>query len=460
MKLRSALLIAAAMAPLVACSSASFRPRPVGQNYVATTDVDLLLAEARAQFRAGNHALAAGNFRRILARAPDSIEAYNGMAAAYDRLGRFDLARRYYEEGLALAPEDPGLRLNYAAALRAHGFEREAALVDLPLAVAQADAPSAPDVIEVADGSVTILLPPAGPAPAPDLTPAATSNASVEIEASPPPTSAQAARELANVVVPPPAPVAAPTNRSSVDIVLPAPAPAPVPTPTERASVDIVLPPPAPAPPRTSAPAIVPVHSWARAAASLLPRAPRASVAVTLPPPASERVPRLERNSLGEVALITRRDPARRAQQLAAARAREGTALPIRQIRSNGREIVWELAAAPATQPSIAAAARRPAIVELRVLNAVGRRGQAGRMGTHLRALGWGQVSAGDATRRRARSYILTTPRQAAEARRLAAQLPFRPWVNMSARSGPIRLVLGYDAVRFDDRLLRTRRSS
>src|SRR5688572_12332501 len=115
MTLRSALLLAAAMAPLAACSDASFQPRAVGTQHLAQTDADLLLDEARAQFRAGNHALAAGSFRRALARAPESIEAYNGMAASYDRLGRFDLARRYYEEGLALAPQDRGLRTNYAA---------------------------------------------------------------------------------------------------------------------------------------------------------------------------------------------------------------------------------------------------------------------------------------------------------------------------------------------------------
>ena len=143
---------------------------------------------------------------------------------------------------------------------------------------------------------------------------------------------------------------------------------------------------------------------------------------------------------------------------MAAATPREGIRLPIRQIRSTGREIVWELPAV--TPPPQAPSARRMAIVELRVLNAVGRRGQAGRMGTHLRDLGWAEVSAGDAIRRRSRSYILASPTQAAAARRLAAQLPFRPWINMTGRSGPIRLVLGHDAVRFDERLVRGRRSS
>jgi Flp pilus assembly protein TadD len=50
---------------------------------------------------------ALGAFRKALARAPQSREALNGMAAAYDALGRADMARRLYEAALAVAPADP-----------------------------------------------------------------------------------------------------------------------------------------------------------------------------------------------------------------------------------------------------------------------------------------------------------------------------------------------------------------
>ena len=435
MKHRHLLLFA--VLPAFACSSAEFRPRAVGTLNAGVLEVDELMAEARLHAESHNFALAVTSYRRVLRQAPNHVEAYRGMAAAYDRLGRFDLARRYYEEGLALAPEDPALRIDYAATLRAHGMEREAALVDLPAVVEQAEA-AAPAESVAGGASLAILLPP-GPAPV------ATESASVEIVLPPAPAPTPVAAASVEIVLPLPAPAPArapaPTpaqvSRVAPDVV--PPRPAPVAARPVRASVDIVLPPLAPAPARTAG----------------------ASAAVALPPPAPaiERVPRLERHSLGVVALITRRDPARR-QQMAAATPREGIRLPIRQIRSTGREIVWELPAVPTPPPAAPQSARRLAIVELRVLNAVGRRGQAGRMGTHLRDLGWAEVSAGDAIRRRSRSYFLASPTQAAAARRLAAQLPFRPWINMTGRSGPIRLVLGHDAVRFDERLLRGRRSS
>jgi Flp pilus assembly protein TadD len=50
---------------------------------------------------------ALGAFRKALARAPQSREALNGMAAAYDALGRPDMARGLYEAALAAAPGDP-----------------------------------------------------------------------------------------------------------------------------------------------------------------------------------------------------------------------------------------------------------------------------------------------------------------------------------------------------------------
>ena len=470
------------MAPLVACSNASFQPRAVGQKHLESTDADLLLTEARAQFRAGNHALAAGSFRRVLARSPESVEAFNGMAAAYDRLGRFDLARRYYEEGLALAPHDRGLRTNYAAALRAHGLEREAGLVDLPASVEQASAPSpveqalalasetlvavAPPpraTVPVNPGSVTIMLPEPVPTPLPPAQP---------------PLQAMLARVSTDIVLPEPArvtarslsvPVPVQTANRATNIVLPEPTSAsarstPIPVQGTHASATILLPEPAPAPVRVSTPSVpsaavqfarpsatngsakpaaAPVRAAPTTTRSVPVQTAREAATIVLPPPRAERVPRLERSSLGEVALITRPTAPERTASL----------MPISRVRAIGQQAAALTRTAPGTS------IQRPAIVELRILNGVGRRGQAGRMGDHLRGLGWAQVSAGDAIRRPARSFILAAPVQVAAARRLASQLPFRPAVMTTARSGPIRLVLGADAVRFDLRLLQNSRS-
>ncbi|MEE9210739.1 MAG: tetratricopeptide repeat protein, partial [Kiloniellales bacterium] len=49
--------------------------------------------------------LAVNHFQSAVRREPDSIEALNGLAATYDRLGRYDLSARYYQRALAADPE-------------------------------------------------------------------------------------------------------------------------------------------------------------------------------------------------------------------------------------------------------------------------------------------------------------------------------------------------------------------
>lgn len=140
------------------------------------------------------------------------------------------------------------------------------------------------------------------------------------------------------------------------------------------------------------------------------------SVTIELAPLPGAPPPRLERVSEGEVALVTRTPQA-----------------PVR----------------PAQLQYAIAAGDTP----LRVLNAVGRRGQAARMERHLRTIGWARMSVGDTASRRLRSIITTPAASAALARRLSAALPFRPQVSVSPAAGHLLLVLGRDAIPFDQRL-------
>jgi tetratricopeptide (TPR) repeat protein len=91
------------------------------------------LKEAQQNLSLGNPALAIDGFRKALRNEPGLIEAHTGMAAAYDRLGRYDLSRRYYEQALALDPQRKSTYLEMAASLlsqgrlsEAEGLEREA----------------------------------------------------------------------------------------------------------------------------------------------------------------------------------------------------------------------------------------------------------------------------------------------------------------------------------------------
>lgn len=55
----------------------------------------------------GRYGLAVSAFNTALAAEPASVAILNALAATYDRMGRFDLADRYYGRALDLAPDDP-----------------------------------------------------------------------------------------------------------------------------------------------------------------------------------------------------------------------------------------------------------------------------------------------------------------------------------------------------------------
>ena len=61
------------------------------------------LEVAKRNFRAGNFGHAARYYEQAVAIDPDNAEAWLGLAAAYDRLRRFDLADRAYAEAAARA---------------------------------------------------------------------------------------------------------------------------------------------------------------------------------------------------------------------------------------------------------------------------------------------------------------------------------------------------------------------
>ncbi len=72
------------------------------------------LETGKMQLGAGLNSMALESFRGALRQSPDSAEAYNGLAIAYDRIGRADLAQRYFETAIAKAPHDARYRTNLA----------------------------------------------------------------------------------------------------------------------------------------------------------------------------------------------------------------------------------------------------------------------------------------------------------------------------------------------------------
>ena len=62
----------------------------------ASAEPALSLERARHLLSAGNFGLAADAYRKSVEARPDNAQAWLGLAAAYDELGRFDLADRAY----------------------------------------------------------------------------------------------------------------------------------------------------------------------------------------------------------------------------------------------------------------------------------------------------------------------------------------------------------------------------
>jgi Flp pilus assembly protein TadD len=66
----------------------------------------------KKQYRAGNFGLAERYFRRAAELHPRDAEAWLGLAASYDRLRRFDLADRAYQQAIAIVGPTPEILNN------------------------------------------------------------------------------------------------------------------------------------------------------------------------------------------------------------------------------------------------------------------------------------------------------------------------------------------------------------
>jgi cytochrome c-type biogenesis protein CcmH/NrfG len=157
----------------------------------------------------------------------------------------------------------------------------------------------------------------------------------------------------------------------------------------------------------------------------VLPPPPAPSVTVALAPPRSAPVAvehstagvRLERLSMGEVALITRPEPR------------------------------WESRTVTRTATSTTIQFEKKAAPAVTLLNAARVQGLAARTRTYLSMRGFSSAKIGDAPVVRRRSAILYAPSEQRRAERLAAQFGFTLERQPNAKSGVI-VLLGRDAAR------------
>lgn len=87
------------------------------------------VAEGRAQFALGNVALALEMFRKAIREQPGNVDALIGVGLCYDRMGRHDLSRKHYEAALAVEPANGGALTALATSLELQGRTGEATAV-------------------------------------------------------------------------------------------------------------------------------------------------------------------------------------------------------------------------------------------------------------------------------------------------------------------------------------------
>ena len=131
---------ALAAALLSGCSSVAVSPeqqpelRPVvAINGRAADDGNgVHYAKGKTHFMTGQLGLAVTEFQAALAEHPGSVDILNALGATYDRLGRFDLADRYYKDAITHDPKNAQTLNNLGYSLMLRGDPKRAiALLDL-----------------------------------------------------------------------------------------------------------------------------------------------------------------------------------------------------------------------------------------------------------------------------------------------------------------------------------------
>ena len=114
-------LLGAAMVVSGCQSSAIDTTKTTSIAPVATADISASdLQAGKSQFRDANYGLAEKHFRKAVELRADNAEAWMGLAASYDQLGRFDFADRAYDQLLKVAGRQPQIvnNMGYSKLLR------------------------------------------------------------------------------------------------------------------------------------------------------------------------------------------------------------------------------------------------------------------------------------------------------------------------------------------------------
>jgi len=115
-----------AMATLSGCQYSSSDTKADLNNNPAALQLEEGMVGAKYHFKAGNYGLAERNYRLAVENDPANAEAWLGLGATYDQLGRYDLADRSYKQVLKLAGPVPQLMNNMGYSYMLRGKSKKA----------------------------------------------------------------------------------------------------------------------------------------------------------------------------------------------------------------------------------------------------------------------------------------------------------------------------------------------
>jgi tetratricopeptide (TPR) repeat protein len=175
--MRGASLLLVSCLLLIGCASGMEEVRPVSSwpEVAATRPGEDPYAAGKAHLRAGQLGLAVESFRMALRRDPQSVDALNGLAVAYDQMGRVDVASTLLERALSIDPGSTAtlnnmarslLRQNQPTRALAYLERARAASPDNPTVLANlraADEAPAPEPVVVAAAPEAPAEPAEGP---------------------------------------------------------------------------------------------------------------------------------------------------------------------------------------------------------------------------------------------------------------------------------------------------------
>jgi len=109
-----------------ACASSHLEPRPLARGFHPGGGVLAPYEDGRRHLAAGRYGLAIERFGQALGTDRRSVDAMNGLAIAYARLGRFDIAQAYFERALRIDAFHAPTLNNYGRALIDQGRLQDA----------------------------------------------------------------------------------------------------------------------------------------------------------------------------------------------------------------------------------------------------------------------------------------------------------------------------------------------